>query len=135
MKQTLLGLLLVTGCVASAHANTVRDYMIRALDGGTVSGELHDSTARMWQLKSGSSAPVRIHVTKIKDYKQAGCGRLKVTLWQDGVPTKDGKQTTAAMPFEMNLCRDGSPPLEAVDVEAIQRQMRQLQEEAKNRMN
>ncbi|RTL53136.1 MAG: hypothetical protein EKK46_09430 [Rhodocyclaceae bacterium] len=93
-----------------AMADSVKDYMIRAIDAGEISGVLTDATAKAWQQHSGSSAPVMIKVTPVKEFKQPGCKRLAVVLYQDGVPTAQGPKIRAGLPFEMNMCRDGTPP-------------------------
>jgi len=35
------------------------------------------------------------------------------------VPTKDGKTTEFSVNYGINLCRDGSPPTEGMDLEQI----------------
>lgn len=105
----VLSAMLATG---TAQADSVRDYLIRAIDAGEVSGPVNDATAKAWQQQSGSSAPVMIKVTAIRSFQQEGCKRLAVVMYQDGVPTREGPKIRAGMPFEMNLCRDGTPPIE-----------------------
>ena len=47
--------------------------------------------------------------------------RLEATLIQDDVPTKDGKRVPFAVRLELNLCRDGQPPSEGIDLDAASR--------------
>jgi len=47
--------------------------------------------------------------------------RLEATLIQDDVPTKDGNRIPLAVRYELNLCRDGQPPSEGIDLDAASR--------------
>lgn len=134
MRFTKLCIVGVLVC-GTAHAQSVRDYMIRAIDVGEVSGPLTDATATAWRQTTGSSAPVMVKVIPVKTFKQEGCKRLNVTLYQEGVPTKEGGAIKAALPFEINLCRDGSAPLEAVDLEQLRRRALEAQQRAKKPEN
>lgn len=58
-------------------------------------------------------------VTTIKSFKQEGCKRLNVRLTQANVPTKDGQTIDFAIDYGINLCRDGSPPTEGMDLEKV----------------
>ena len=71
-------------------------------------------------LIAGFAAPViaaedavglAIDVTTEKRYTQAGCARLKVKFWQDGVllpgASNPRRQT---IDFGINYCLDGQPP-------------------------
>jgi hypothetical protein len=41
-----------------------------------------------------------------------------VTLLQESVPTSDGGRIPFAVRYELNLCRDGRPPSEGMDLDA-----------------
>lgn len=78
---------------------------------GVALGVLTGATADAITQKFKSSTPIFIDVTTQKRYAQAGCGRLKVLFWQDGVllpgAAAPRKQT---IEFGINYCRDGLPP-------------------------
>ena len=40
---------------------------------------------------------------------------------QDAVPTQDGKRIPFAVRYELNLCRNGQPPTEGIDLDAASR--------------
>ena len=74
---------------------------------GVLTGEMADAITRRF----GATSPIFIDVTTEKRYAQAGCARLNVRFWQDGVllpgaPTSR-RQT---MDFGINYCLDGRPP-------------------------
>lgn len=95
--------------------------MIKAIDApdGRVSGILRGPIADQFAMTTKSSSPVEIEVTTIKSFKQEGCKRLNVRLKQANVPTQDGKTTEFGIDYGINLCRDGSPPTEGMDLEQV----------------
>lgn len=113
--------LLPLAAAAAPEYWTPKAAMIEAIDapGGAVSGILRGPVADRIAATTTSSAPVRIHVSTIKSFQQEGCKRLNVRLTQDNVPTKDGKTITLGLDYGINLCRDGSPPTEGMDLEAL----------------
>lgn len=74
---------------------------------GVLTGQVAEAMAQKFQSKT----PLYIDVTTIKRYAQAGCSRLKVLFWQDGVllpgAAAPRKQT---IEIGINYCRDGLPP-------------------------
>ena len=83
---------------------------IQATDGqahGIFTGEMADAITKRF----GATSPIYIDVATEKRYAQAGCSRLKVTFWQDGVrlpgATAPRRQT---MDFGIDYCLDGRPP-------------------------
>ena len=83
---------------------------LQATDGqahGILTGEMADAITRRF----GATSPIYIDVTTEKRYAQPGCGRLKVTFWQEGVllpgATTPRRQT---MDFGIDYCLDGRPP-------------------------
>jgi hypothetical protein len=60
-----------------------------------------------------------VEVTTLKSFRQEGCKRLNVRLKQANVPTKDGPSTEFGIDYGLNLCRDGSPPTEGMDLESV----------------
>ena len=90
-----------------------RPVMLAALqsaDGqahGVLTGEMADAISKRF----GATSPIYIDVTTERHYRQAGCSRLKVVFWQDGVllpgASSPRRQT---MDFGINYCLDGRPP-------------------------
>lgn len=74
---------------------------------GRLTGEFADAITRRFSARS----PIFIDVTTLRRYTQAGCSRLEVTFWQEGVrlpgASEPRRQTLA---FGINYCRDGLPP-------------------------
>jgi hypothetical protein len=101
-------------------AADLKQYLIAALDApdGQSDGELDGSMAEFFKTQTRSSSSVKVTVRTVKKYTEAGCARLEATLMQDGVPIQDGKLIPFAVRYELNLCRDGHPPTEAIDLDA-----------------
>jgi hypothetical protein len=119
MKRPLL--LLLCACPLASPAQIpertpVKDpkaLMVNALmatDGqahGVLTGDLADAIGQRFK----ATTPIFIDVTTDKHYRQAGCSRLKVSFWQDGV-LLPGAQTPRkqTIEFGINYCLDGLPP-------------------------
>ena len=65
--------------------------------------------------------PVKVQVRTLSKFAEAGCARLEATLMQDAVPTQEGKLIPFAIRYELNLCRNGQPPTEGIDLDAASR--------------
>ncbi len=104
-------------------AADLKQHLIAAIDApnGQSDGELSGSMAEFFKAQTHSSAPVMVQVRTVKKFAEAGCARLQATLMQDAVPTRDGKLIPFAVRYELNLCRDGQPPTEAIDLDAASR--------------
>ncbi len=104
-------------------AADLKQYLIAAIDApnGQSEGELSGSMAEFFKAQTHSSAPVIVQVRTVKKFAAAGCARLQATLLQDAVPTQDGKLIPFAVRYELNLCRDGQPPTEGIDLDATSR--------------
>jgi len=120
MKPLPLALLLCAlAATAPAHAidrarvTDPRPLMFAALDAptgaahGILVGESAEAIARRFQ----STSPIYIDVTTVRRYRQPGCSRLNVAIWQEGVVLPGAaaprKQT---LDIGINYCRDGLPP-------------------------
>ncbi len=83
---------------------------LQATDGqahGILTGEMADAITKRF----GATSPIYIDVATEKRYAQAGCSRLKVTFWQEGV-LLPGAMTPRrqTMDFGIDYCLDGRPP-------------------------
>ncbi len=83
---------------------------LQASDGeahGVLTGEIAEAITRRF----GATSPIYVDVSTERRYAQAGCARLKVNFWQDGVnlpeATAPQRQT---IEFGINYCLDGRPP-------------------------
>lgn len=74
---------------------------------GVLSGDLADAITRRFE----ASSPIYIDVSTEKRFRQAGCSRLKVVFWQDGVRLPGAKAPRLqTVEFGINYCLDGLPP-------------------------
>lgn len=90
-----------------------RQLLVAAIDApdgkaqGVLTGALADAITERFK----ASTPIFIDVSTERRYAQAGCSRLKVSFWQDGVQLPGAaaprRQT---IDFGINYCRDGQPP-------------------------
>ncbi|MDZ7855946.1 hypothetical protein [Sphaerotilus sp.] len=118
MKVVLLALLAAWLPAASAAQQRVavtdaRPLLIAAIDAadgqarGVLTGQLADAITQRFK----ATTPIYIDVDTERRYVQAGCRRLKVRFWQDGVQLPGvpvpRRQT---VDFGINYCRDGLPP-------------------------
>jgi hypothetical protein len=90
-----------------------RPLMIAAIESptGVAAGVLVGDIADAITQRFKASSPIYIDVSTERRYAQAGCSRLKVLFWQEGVrlpgTTLPRKQT---IEMGINYCRDGLPP-------------------------
>jgi len=104
-------------------ATELKQYLLAAIDApsGRSDGEMSGPMADFFKGQTRSSLPVRVQVRTIGHFSTAGCARLEATLSQEGVPTTHGQQIPFAVRYELNLCRDGRPPTEGMDLDAVSR--------------
>jgi hypothetical protein len=112
-------------CVATlakaAPYDSPKALLMQAIDApdGRAQGEIVGPIADKFQETTKSTAPVMAEVTTIKSFKQEGCKRLNIRFKQANVMTKEGKPTEFVVDYGINLCRDGSPPTEGMDLEEV----------------
>lgn len=114
---TILALLAST----SLHAQTavsVKDILMQALNSedGAAKGIVEGKEADAIHAATGANDPIRAEVTTLKRFKQEGCSRLAMKLIQPNTPTKQGVKVDFALNYELNLCKNGSPPTEGMDL-------------------
>ena len=108
-------LILAMSPMAGAESSvTVKQLLLMAIDApdGKASGVLTDAIADRFRQASGSSLPVLVEVSTLKQFRQEGCRRLNLRIRQEGA----GKGQFG-IDYGINLCRDGSPPTEGIDLE------------------
>ena len=83
---------------------------LRSADGqayGQLTGDIADAISKRFS----ATTPIFIDVTTEKRYRQAGCSRLKLSFWQDGVLLPGAKAPRKqTIEFGINYCLDGMPP-------------------------
>ena len=114
-----IAIMAMSACAFALDYTSVKQLMVRAIDAadGKASGFVLGQIAEKFQRTTGSSARVKAEVTTIKSFQQDGCKRLNVRLTQSDVPTSDGKRAEFGVDYGLNMCRDGSPPTEGMDLE------------------
>jgi len=83
---------------------------------GKAKGIVVGKEANAIHTATGVSDPARAEVSTIKKFNQEGCSRLAVRLVQPNTPTKEGGKTDFALNYVLNLCRNGMPPSEGIDL-------------------
>ena len=120
MKTHALVALLPALCTAVAAmaqeriaVKDTKPLLIAAIEapGGQAHGVLVGDIADAITQRFKGTTPIYIDVSTERRYAQAGCSRLNVRIWQDGVelpgmPTPR-RQT---IDFGIDYCRDGQPP-------------------------
>lgn len=113
----LAGLVLAGGAAAQPiprmPVTDVRPVLLSALQApegsahAVLSGPVAEAITRQFQ----ATSPIFIDVATERRYKQPGCSRLQLVLWQDGVqlpPAEAPRRQTIA--FGLDYCLDGRPP-------------------------
>jgi hypothetical protein len=91
----------------------VKPLLVAAIDapGGQAHGVLVGDIADAITQRFNGTTPIYIDVSTERRYAQAGCSRLNVRFWQDGVQLPGmpapRRQT---IDFGIDYCRDGQPP-------------------------
>lgn len=100
--------------VLAEPSATVKQLLMMAIDApdGKASGVLTDAVADKFRETTGSPLPVLVEVSTLKHFRQEGCRRLNLRIRQEG----EGKRQFG-IDYGINLCRDGSPPTEGMDLE------------------
>jgi hypothetical protein len=109
----VLGLALCAHAQQRARVENARALLVAAIEApdgqahGILAGELADAITQRFK----ATTPIYIDVTTERRYAQAGCSRLKVRFWQDGVQVPGtAAPRRQTVDFGINYCRDGQPP-------------------------
>ena len=111
---TTLLLLALPALVLAEPSATVKQLLLMAIDApdGKASGFLTDAIADRFRETTGLPLPVLVEVSTLKHFRQEGCRRLNLRIRQEGA----GKGQFG-IDYGINLCRDGGPPTEGIDLE------------------
>jgi hypothetical protein len=109
------------GQATAAEYSNLKLAMMEAIGapGGMITGTVVGPVADKFASTTGSRSPVMVDVTTLKSFRQEGCKRLNVRLKQSNVQAKDGKSVEFGIDYGVNLCRDGNPPTEGMDLEQV----------------
>ena len=110
--------LLATAANAAESVSVKVLLLMQALNApnGAAKGIIEGKEADAIHTATGAFDPVRAEVSTIKKFNQEGCSRLAVKLIQPNTPSKEGGKTDFSLNFELNLCRNGMPPSEGIDL-------------------
>lgn len=111
-------LALLVPIASAADYHSVKSLLMEALSAfdGKASGIVQGKEADAIHGATGATDPVRAEVSTLKRFKQEGCSRLAVKLIQPNTPTRQGGKVDFALNYELNVCRDGRPPTEGMDL-------------------
>jgi len=118
-SRPLLAVLILLSVSAQAKAQdrtSVKDtrlLMLAAIEApsGQAQGVLVGDVADAITQRFKATTPIYIDVTTERRYAQAGCSRLRVRFWQDGVQLPGAPAARRqTIDFGINYCRDGQPP-------------------------
>jgi len=115
---TIATISLLATAANAAESFSVKALLMQALNApdGKSKGIIEGKEADAIHAATGVSDPIRAEVSTIKKFNQEGCSRLAVRLVQPNAPTKEGGKTDFALNYELNLCRNGLPPSEGMDL-------------------
>ena len=115
---TIATLALVATTANAAESFSVKALLMQALNApdGAAKGIVMGKEADAIHAATGASDPVRAEVSTIKKFNQEGCSRLAVKLVQPNAPTKAGGKADLVLNYELNLCRNGMPPSEGMEL-------------------
>jgi hypothetical protein len=91
----------------------VKQLLMTAIDApsGQAHGVLVGEVAEAITQRFKGTSPIYIDVSTERRYAQAGCSRLKVSFWQDGVQLPGAPSPRRqVIDFGIDYCRDGQPP-------------------------
>jgi hypothetical protein len=119
MKLLLLSMLGVLSPTTLARAQqrvqveNARALLVAAIDApngqahGVLTGDLADAITQRFK----ATTPIYIDVSTERRYAQAGCSRLNVRFWQEGVQVPGSAAARRqTVDIGINYCRDGQPP-------------------------
>lgn len=119
----------VAACaVASAQTRDFKPMVVGVLD--APAGEMTRTFAagtpwvKVMRQQFGTDGPITVTTKVVKKFKEEGCGRVEASfVVHDAkvVKTSTTGLEDAKFSFQMNVCRDGMPPVEGMDIRELQR--------------
>ncbi len=110
---------------SATESYSIKELLMQALSApdGKSKGVTEGKEADAIHAATGATDPVRAEISTLKRFKQVGCSRLAVKLIQPNTPTKSGAKTDFALNYELNLCQNGMPPSEGMDLGEVSKIM------------
>lgn len=124
IKQHVLAAALLTCATAQAQQGPFLQLANRAIASEDGFAEQRFTGEEPWvqkiRMALKSSGPVNVQAQVLHRYQQEGCGRVQFVFLipNAGVPATDGGRD-APFSLALNLCTDGQPPMEAVDLKDV----------------
>lgn len=118
-RMQVFGAVLMAALPMLSHAQAdIHDAFFSALrsEQGSYQGELKGDFGAFVRQKLSTTAPVYVAVSTVRAFKQKGCKRLRADITVPDLTWKDAKSgaiNSFSYRYEMNLCPDGTPPMEA----------------------
>ena len=119
----------IATCIpAAAQTRDFKPLVVGVLD--SPSGEMTKTfgPATPWvkvmRQQFGTEGPITVTTKVVKKFKEEGCGRVEAWfLVHDAkvVKTTSTGLQDAKFSFQINVCRDGMPPVEGMDLRELQR--------------
>lgn len=103
----------------AAQAESVKSILVAALSApdGKASGIVEGKEVDYIHAQTGATDPVRAEVMTVHRFEnEPNCGRLDLKLIQPNMPTNEGKRVEYFLRYELNICKDGTPPSEGVNI-------------------
>jgi len=121
-----VGLAVSLASIAHGQGMPFAQLTVGAIDapGGTLTQRFAKETpwVRAMRQKMELQGAVTVVTTVVKRFQQEGCARLQTKfIMHEAVLTSQGKLEDAEVAVNYNLCRDGTPPIESMDIKDIQR--------------
>jgi hypothetical protein len=112
---------------ASAQTRDFKPMIIGVLDApaGEMSRTFGADTpwVKVMRQQYGTDGPITVTTKVVKRFKEQGCGRVEAAfLVQDAKVVRTSKTglQDAKFNFQINVCRDGMPPVEGMDLRELQ---------------
>jgi hypothetical protein len=126
--RTILGICLL-GCfapLAQSQGMPFQQLTVGAIDapGGMLSQRFSEDTpwVKAMRQRLELPGPVTVVTTVVKRFQQEGCARLQTKfIMHEAFINPQGKLEDTQVAVNYNLCRDGTPPIESMDIKDIQR--------------
>jgi hypothetical protein len=120
------GLAVVASGLAHGQGLPFQKLTIGAIDapGGKLTQRFDKDVPWVKAMRQQMQLPgdVTVVSTVVKRFQQDGCARLQTKfILHEAALTPQGKLEDLEMAVNYNLCRDGSPPMESLDIRDIQR--------------
>lgn len=113
------------GVAASSTGLPFKPLIIQAIDSPYGQSKQTFPAETQWvkviRQKLGTDGPVTVETRVVKRWKQEGCARVAsiFTLHEARFDDKTRSLADETFSMELNTCRDGQPPLEAMDLRAL----------------